>query len=104
MQGGNSFEGAYTDLTYLNTPMVNVTLVGSPEGVLFSPSLPDTKELIVNCLKEIVENTDQFPRIEVWCSMLLPLMNLSEVGFLSKVLIYNFCIFEIWKCCILLHL
>ena len=30
--------------------------------VLFKPPLESSKEIMVNCLKEIVENTQKFPR------------------------------------------
>ena len=32
--------------------------------VQFSPPLAETKTIMINCLKEIVENTQKFPRIE----------------------------------------
>ena len=46
--------------------MVNMSLVvgKEEEGVQFSPPLERTKEIMINCLKEIVENTQKFPRIE----------------------------------------
>ena len=44
--------------------MVNMSLVVGGNGVLFSPPLEETKEIMINCLKEIVENTQEFPRIE----------------------------------------
>jgi hypothetical protein len=31
----------------------------SEGGVEFSPPLPDTKELLLSCLKEVVENTKE---------------------------------------------
>ena len=37
--------------------------VGDQEqGVMFSPPLETTKGIMVTCLKEIVENTQNFPR------------------------------------------
>jgi hypothetical protein len=32
--------------------------------VEFSPPLPETKEIIISCLQEIVKSTQNFPRIE----------------------------------------
>ena len=56
-------------MMFLTNPMVNMSLVvgdgSSQEGVQFSPPLEQTKEIMINCLKEIVENTQNFPRIEV---------------------------------------
>ena len=62
----------------LANPMVNMSLVvggggdevmvkivimmTSDQVVLFEPPLESTKEIMVNCLKEIVENTQKFPR------------------------------------------
>lgn len=52
---------------FLTNPMVAMSLVvgqESGQGVQFNPPLEDTKEIMINCLKEIVENTQSFPRIE----------------------------------------
>ena len=57
-------EGDYHDMMFLICPMVNMSLVVGDEGVQFSPPLERTKEIMMNCLKEIVENTQKFPRIE----------------------------------------
>ena len=52
-------------MMFLASPMVAMSLVADiGDGVLFSPPLEKTKEIMINCLKEIVENTQQFPRIE----------------------------------------
>ena len=51
-------------MQFLANPMVNMSLVVGGSGVLFSPPLEETKEIMINCLKEIVENTQEFPRIE----------------------------------------
>ena len=51
-------------MMFLTTPMVHISLVVGEDGVQFSPPLEKTKEIMINCLKEIVENTQQFPRIE----------------------------------------
>ena len=51
-------------MMFLTTPMVHISLVAGENGVQFSPPLEKTKEIMINCLKEIVENTQQFPRIE----------------------------------------
>ena len=48
-------------MMFLTNPMVNMSLV-IEEGVQFSPPLEQTKEIMINCLKEIVENTQSFPR------------------------------------------
>ena len=63
LQKGNSIEGEYHDMMFLTNPMVNMSLVVEA-GVQFSPPLDQTKEIMINCLKEIVENTQNFPRIE----------------------------------------
>ena len=65
-QAGNRLEGDYHDMMFLICPMVNMSLVvgEGEEGVQFSPPLERTKEIMINCLKEIVENTQKFPRIE----------------------------------------
>ena len=64
VQKGNSLTGEYHDMMFLTTPMVHISLVAGENGVQFSPPLEKTKEIMINCLKEIVENTQQFPRIE----------------------------------------
>ena len=64
VQKGNSLTGEYHDMMFLTTPMVHISLVAGEDGVQFSPPLEKTKEIMINCLKEIVENTQQFPRIE----------------------------------------
>ena len=64
VQKGNSLTGDYHDMMFLTTPMVHISLVAGEDGVQFSPPLEKTKEIMINCLKEIVENTQQFPRIE----------------------------------------
>ena len=51
-------------MMFLICPMVNMSLVVGDDGVQFSPPLEKTKEIMINCLKEIVENTQNFPRIE----------------------------------------
>ena len=53
-------------MMFLTNPMVSMSLeVGDQvQGVQFSPPLEKTKEIMIICLKEIVENTQQFPRIE----------------------------------------
>ena len=53
-------------MMFLICPMVNMSLVvgEGEQGVQFSPPLERTKEIMINCLKEIVENTQKFPRIE----------------------------------------
>ena len=51
-------------MMFLTTPMVHISLVAGEDGVQFSPPLEKTKEIMINCLKEIVENTQNFPRIE----------------------------------------
>ena len=48
-------------MMFLPNPMVSMSLV-IEDGVQFSPPLEQTKEIMVNCLKEIVENTQDFPR------------------------------------------
>ena len=48
-------------MMFLTNPMVSMSLV-IEDGVQFSPPLEQTKEIMVNCLKEIVENTQNFPR------------------------------------------
>ena len=60
-QNGNDIQGEYHDMMFLTNPMVNMSLV-IEEGVQFSPPLEQTKEIMINCLKEIVENTQSFPR------------------------------------------
>ena len=60
-QNGNDIKGEYHDMMFLTNPMVNMSLV-IEEGVQFSPPLEQTKEIMINCLKEIVENTQSFPR------------------------------------------
>ena len=51
---------------FLTNPMMAMSLVvgQEEEGVQFSPPLEETKQIMVNCLKEIAENTQKFPRIE----------------------------------------
>ena len=61
-QNGNRIEGEYHDMMFLTNPMVSMSLV-IEDGVQFSPPLEQTKEIMVNCLKEIVENTQNFPRL-----------------------------------------
>ena len=53
-------------MMFLTNPMMAMSLVvgQEEEGVQFSPPLEETKQIMVNCLKEIAENTQKFPRIE----------------------------------------
>ena len=60
-QNGNDIQGEYHDMMFLTNPMVNMSLV-IEEGVQFSPPLEQTKEIMINCLKEVVDNTQSFPR------------------------------------------
>ena len=46
------------------TPMLKIKLVEKDGVVEFSPPLEETKQKIIFCLKHIVENTHDFPRIE----------------------------------------
>lgn len=39
-------------------------LLCSNNSVDFSPSLEDTRQILINCLQEIVLSTKQFPRVE----------------------------------------
>ena len=44
--------------------MLKIKLVEKDGVVEFSPPLEETKQKIIFCLKHIVENTHNFPRIE----------------------------------------
>ena len=62
---GNDFDqSGYHEGQFLNPPLLNIKLLAKDGKVEFSPSLEETKVMMVDCLKEIVRNTQNFPRIE----------------------------------------
>ena len=60
----NLLKGEYREGEFLLTPMLKIKLVEKDGVVEFSPPLEETKQKIIFCLKHIVENTHNFPRIE----------------------------------------
>ena len=61
---GNNYEGEYKEGEFLLTPMLRIKLVEKDGLVVFKPPLEKTKEKIIFCLKSIVQQTHDFPRIE----------------------------------------
>ena len=62
---GNDYQTEdYKDGEYLLAPMLKIKLQEKNGVVQFSPSLEKTKEIIVSCMKHIVDQTHDFPRIE----------------------------------------
>ena len=71
-------------MMFLTNPMVSMSLV-IEDGVQFSPPLEQTKEIMVNCLKEIVENTQNFPRSAFIDGEVLESLSFSMRGLQSTV-------------------
>ena len=77
--------------------MLKIKLVEKDGVVEFSPPLEETKQKIIFCLKHIVENTHDFPRIE---KELFPELRRNKQmvllpGNITVILYYN--IFQTWQ-------
>ena len=63
--GGNNFSAEeYSEGRYIVQPMLNLRLQCTNNSVEFSPSLEATRQILTNCLQEIVLSTKEFPRVE----------------------------------------